>query len=176
MATAKKRAAREQIVKLPERIMLDSGVVIRALEHGNPARKHDARVPDCRELWERALRECSVLMPPFVVLEVLAGDGAVSQFPIVRTVEHVAFSYQVAEQMARWAAPDIQKRLARETTTSRRVVSYDAMIVGTAEFHRADVLVTLDDDVKALAKLAGVRVAEPRELLGGTTRNLFPGT
>lgn len=172
MATDKKKTARKSVA-LPERIMLDSGVVIRALEHANPARTGDARVPDCRELWVRALRECRVLMPPFVVLEVLAGDGAAPQFPIVRTVEHVAFSYQAAELMAGWAAPDVQKRLAKETKTARRVVKYDALIVGTAQFHRADVLVTLDDDVKALAKLARVPVAEPKDLLRGTQGDLF---
>jgi predicted nucleic acid-binding protein len=175
VATARKKGARKRVA-LPERIMLDSGVVIRALEHANPARKDDQRVSDCRELWVRVLRECRVLMPPFVVLEVLAGDGAAPQFPIVRTVEHVAFSYQAAELMAGWAAPDVQKRLARETKTARRVVKYDALIVGTAQFHRADVLVTLDEDVKALAKLAGVRAEEPRDLLQGAQGDLFAGS
>jgi predicted nucleic acid-binding protein len=153
--------------------MLDSGVIIRALEHANPARKGDPRVADCRTLWERALRECRVLMPPFVVLEVLAGDGAPPQFPIVKSVEHVAFSYQAAEKMAAWAGPEVKKRLARETKTARRVVNYDALIVGTAAFYAADVLVTLDEGVKALAKLANVRTAEPKEILKGTQETLF---
>ena len=167
-----KRRARKPAA-LPARIMLDSGVVIRALEYANPARAGDARVSDCRTLWVRALKECRVLMPPFVVLEVLGGDGAPPQFPIARAVEHVAFSYQAAELMARWSTPDMKKRLARETKTARRVVTYDALIVGTAQFHQADVLVTLDDDVKALAKLARVHVAEPKDLLWGTQGNLF---
>lgn len=38
-----------------------------------------------------------VALQPFVVLEVLAGDGGAPQFPIARTVEQVAFSYQAAE-------------------------------------------------------------------------------
>lgn len=42
-----------------------------------------------------------------------------------------------------------------------------------AQFHRADVLVTLDEDVKALAKLARVRVADPKELLHGSQAQLF---
>lgn len=172
MASVRKKKARKPVA-LPERIMLDSGVVIRALEYSNPARKDDERVTDCRDLWVRALRECRVLMPPFVVLEVLGGDGAAPRFPVVRSVEHVAFSYQAAELMAAWAAPDVQKRLARETKTVRRVVTYDALIVGTAQFYRADVLVTLDDDVKALAKLARVPVAEPKDLLRGTQGSLF---
>lgn len=153
--------------------MLDSGVIIRALEHSNPARKGDPRVADCRTLWERALRESRVLMPPFAVLEVLAGDDAPPQFPVVKSVEHVAFSYQAAEKMAAWASPDIRKRLAHETKTARRVVNYDALIVGTAAFYAADVLVTLDAGVKAMAKLANVRTAEPNELLKGTQGQLF---
>lgn len=172
MATRERGPAR--VATLPERLMLDSGVVIRALEHANPARKGDPRVADCRSLWERALRECRILMPPFVVLEVLAGDSASPRFPIVSSVVHVAFAYQAAERMAKWAGPDAKKRLARETKTARRIVSYDALIVGTAAFHEAEVLVTLDADVKALAKLAGVRAVEPKELLRGTQGKLFP--
>lgn len=158
---------------LPERIMLDSGVLIRALEYNNPSRKSDVRVGDCRALWVRALRECRVLMPPFVVLEVLAGDSAAPQFPVVRSVEHVAFSYQAAEQMAQWTKPSALKRLARDTKSTRRIVGYDALIVGTAQFHRVDMLVTLDQDVKALAKLARVPFAEPGDLLRGTQGDLF---
>ena len=173
MATRKRAPAKPAV--LPDRIMLDSGVIIRALEHSNPARKGDPRVADCRTLWERALREARVLMPPFVVLEVLAGDGAPPQFPVVKSVEHVAFSYQAAEKMAAWAGADIRKRLARETNTARRVVNYDALIVGTAAFYAADVLVTLDEGVKAMAKLASVRTAEPKELLKGTQGTLFSG-
>ncbi len=54
---------------------------------------------------------------------------------------------------------------------------YDALIVGTAQFHGADVLVTLDEDVVSLAKLARVRVAEPKELLRWTQGELaYPGS
>lgn len=91
----------------------------------------------------------------------------------MKSVEHVAFSYQAAEKMAAWAGPEVKKRLARETKTARRVVNYDALIVGTAAFYAADVLVTLDEGVKAMAKLANVRTAEPKELLKGTQATLF---
>lgn len=77
--------------------------------------------------------------------------------------------------MAAWAGPEIRKRLARETKTARRVVNYDALIVGTAAFHAADVLVTLDEGVKAMAKLASVRTAEPNDLLKGRQETLFSG-
>lgn len=158
---------------LPERVMLDAGVIIRALEHGNPSRKADPHVADCRTLWERALRECRVLMPPFVVLEVLASEGAPDEFPIVKSIEHVAFSYQAAEQMAKWARGEAKKRVSRDAKTARRAFNHDALLVGTAAFHEAEVLVTLDEGVKALAKLARVRVAEPSDLLKGTQGKLF---
>lgn len=100
-----------------------------------------------------------------------AGDGA-PPFPVVKSVEHVAFSYQAAEKMAAWAGADTGSA-SRATKTARRVVNYDALIVGTAAFYAADVLVTLDEGVKAMAKLANVRTAEPKELLKGTQGALF---
>lgn len=161
--------------KLPARIMLDSGVVLRALDHESPTRKKDPHVKECRELWSRALQECRVLIPPFVVLELLAGQRGATAFPVVRAIEHVAFSYQVAEQMAAWATPSASAETAKATSTSRRVVGYDALIVGTAKFHGADVLVTLDDAVVALATAAGMNVARPRELLSWQQQSLpFP--
>jgi predicted nucleic acid-binding protein len=175
-AKTRKNADREPTT-LPERIMLDSGVVIRALEHANPSRRDDPRIFDCRELWMRALRESRVLLPPFVVLEVLGSsprDSDGPPLPVVRAVEHVPFSYQAAEQIARKAGAEVKKRLSRATKgKTRGAVSHDALIVGTAAFHGADVLVTLDEDVKALAKLARVPVAEPKDLLRGTQRSLF---
>jgi predicted nucleic acid-binding protein len=175
----KKATGATDVRGLPERIMLDSGVVIRALEHDNPSRRDDPRLFDCRELWMRALRESRVLLPPFVVLEVLA-SGESPPLPLVRAVEHVPFSYQAAEQIAKKAGSDVKRRAAKDAARDgkrgkkpRSVVSHGALIVGTAAFHGADVLVTLDEDVKALAKLARVPVAEPKELLRGTQRSLF---
>lgn len=153
--------------------MLDAGVIIRALDHENPARRGDAAVADCRTLWERSLRESRVLMPPFVFLEVLAGAGGQAPFPVVGSVEHVGFSYRAAEMMAPWVRPATGKRAAKDARSPRNVVGYDALIVGTAAFHEVEVLVSLDAGVKALGKLAGVRVVEPHELLKGTQGKLF---
>lgn len=195
---------------LPERLVFDATVLLFALEHENPKRKDDPRVADCREVWERSLREARVLLPPFVLLEVLAGgddDDAVPvpkaakaaakgrkpkgskaadetkkarpakrvelAFPLVRAVEHVAFTYQVAERMAAWARPQVLASIAKEEGVPRRVVGHDALVVGVADFYRADVVVTLDPATKRLAKLAGVRAAEPRDLLRGTQREMF---
>lgn len=172
MAKATKEPRRR---KLPARIMMDAGVIVRALDHESGARKKDPRAKECRELWTRALQECRVLVPPFVVLELLAGQRGAPAFPVVRAIEHVAFSYQVAEQMAAWAAPTAHAEVAKRTGASRRVVGFDALVVGTAKFHGADVLVTLDDDVLALAASAGVPAARPRELLTWQQQSLpFP--
>lgn len=89
MATRKRAPAKPAV--LPDRIMLDSGVIIRALEHANSARKGDPRVVDCRRLWERALRECRVLPPPRDRLSA-CGDGAahaaLTPDPWRRPIEH----------------------------------------------------------------------------------------
>lgn len=153
--------------------MIDAGVILRALDHENPVRRGDATVADCRTLWERALRESRVLMPPFVFLEVLAGAGGRAPFPVVSSVEHVGFSYRAAEIMAPWVRPATGKRGKRDPKSTRNVVGYDALIVGTAAFHEVEVLVSLEPGIKALGKLAGVRVVEPHELLKGTQGKLF---
>jgi predicted nucleic acid-binding protein len=158
--------------QFPARMMLDSGVIIRALDYKNPSRKQDPWVRDCRAIWERALSESIVLMPPLVLLELMSGEGAPPEFPNVGAIEHVGFSYQVAEQMAKWAKPKAGKKVAKETNTTRRVVQYDMLIVGTAAFYKADMLVTLDEDVKKLAKLAKVRAEDPKVVLRGTQTEL----
>jgi hypothetical protein len=90
--------------------MLDTGVLIRALEYDNPKRSNDERVADCRAVWTQALRENTILIAANSVLEVLWGDSTFEQFPIVEAVEHVGFTYQVAERMASWARPAVLNR------------------------------------------------------------------
>jgi predicted nucleic acid-binding protein len=55
---------------------------------------------------------------------------------------------------------------------ARKVVNYDALIVGIAAFHGASVLVSLDQGMKKMGALAGVRVVEPNALLSGQQREI----
>ena len=171
--------------------MFDATVLF-ALEHENPA--------EGRPRWRTAAksgsvaREARVLLPPFVLLEALAGgddDDAVPvpkaakaaakgrkpkgskaadetkkarpakrvelAFPLVRAVEHVAFTYQVAERMAAWARPQVLASIAKEEGVPRRVVGHDALVVGVADFYRADVVVTLDPPRSAPRSSPGAR-------------------
>jgi hypothetical protein len=183
-ARSRGHAARSnQLAHLPKRIMLDSPIVIMALEYDNPRRQTDPKVQDARELWERALVECTVLLPPFVVLDLLLG-GVQAPLPALRNLMHVAFTYEVAESMSSWAsAPLPTKATARKagtrnaaarTPNARDGMRYEALIVGTAKFYGAEVLVTHDAATAALATAAGLRVADPSALLRWTQRGL-PG-
>jgi predicted nucleic acid-binding protein len=163
---------------LPKRIMLDANVIIMALEYDNPRLRSDPKVKDARELWERALAECTVLLPPFIVLELLLG-GVSTPLPALRNLMHVAFTYEVAESMGSWASmpapgPKLRRAMKVESGADARNGRYDALIVGTAKFYGADVLVTQDVATKAIAKAAGVVTQAPAELLRWTQRGL-PG-
>ena len=163
---------------LPKRMMLDASVIIMALEHDNPRLRRDPTVKDARELWERALAECTVLLPPFIVLELLLG-GVSTPLPALRNLMHVAFTYEVAESMGNWASMPAPGTNAQRTGKTQAIAAarsgrYDALIVGTAKFYGADVLVTRDAATKAMAKAAGVVTQDPAELLRWTQRGL-PG-
>jgi hypothetical protein len=184
---------------LPARLMFDAATVIMALEYENPARRRDQRVRDARELWERALRECTVLVPPFVVLA-LQSHGAGAPLPPIRNLMHVAFTYEVAESMIEWAhrltaapllAPRKRSSKARAVKQpppsveaqasvsvlgpdATKAANFDVALVGCAKFYAADVLISFDAALRAIGHAAGVESVEPSALLRWTQRAL-PG-
>ncbi len=72
---------------------------------------------DCRQLWERALRECRVLMPPFVVLEVLASEARRMSSRSSNRSSTSRSRIEAAEQMAKWA--QAKRRSDSHATTTK---------------------------------------------------------
>jgi predicted nucleic acid-binding protein len=139
-------------------MLLDTGVFIRALEHDTAKHAADPRTVDSRDFWMAALRPSSrttLLIAAPTVLEFRLGPGA-PPLPMVDRVEYVAFTASAAEQMASWATGPVIKSVMTATGLTRRLVEYDALIVACAKFGRADLIVSLDDDVHQLSKDAGI--------------------
>ena len=63
--------------------------------------------------------------------------------------------------MSKWATTQALVEVRDATGNTRRVVQYDALIVGTARANGVDCLVTYDHDIKALAQKADVMTREP---------------
>jgi predicted nucleic acid-binding protein len=63
--------------------------------------------------------------------------------------------------MATWATTEAIREVRNSSSNSRRIVTYDALIVGTARAHNADAVVAYDDGVHKLAAKAGVACHEP---------------
>lgn len=148
---------------IPARFLIDSGVFMRALEPNMPKWSHKPETGQCRQLWEAATREPrrhTVLISALTLLEFRIAPHQ-PRAPSLRAVEYVAFDDIVADDMARWCKPDIIEDVRKETGTSRRVVAYDALIVASARVHRAECVVSLDEDIHRLAKHANVPSCPP---------------
>jgi hypothetical protein len=76
--------------------------------------------------------------------------------------------------MADWATTDAIREVRDGTSTPRRIVAYDALIVGTARAYNADCIVADDQDMKKLAAKAGIDCREPSHFRPDPT--LFRGT
>ncbi len=165
--------------KFPPRLLLDTGVFIRTLEHDSDTYKNDPGTKDCRDLWIALSQtaKTEVLVAAVTVLEYMRGpSGAAAKPvapPVVPRVIYASFHYRVAIDMADWATTDAIKEIRDGTATSRRIVAYDALIVGTARAYNADCIVAYDTDVKKLAAKAGVDCREPSHFRQDPT--LFSG-
>jgi predicted nucleic acid-binding protein len=148
--------------KFPARLLLDTGILIRALEHDREPHKSDPRTRDCRDLWVAlaSTSKTDVLIAAPSLLEYLRGPKA-PEPPIVPGVIYASFDYLVAQDMASWATTATIKEVRDRAANTRRIVTYDALIVGTARFYGADFIVSYDEDVQKLAAKARVGCCEP---------------
>lgn len=160
-------------------MLLDTSVFIRALEHDKDAHRADPRVTDCRDLWVALLRSdrTEVLISALSVLEFLRGPAAPA-LPVLPGIIWASFDYRVALDMCKWATPNVIAGVRDVGGNTRRVVSYDALIVGTASAYHADCIVTYDADMKSLAAKASIACYEPAHFRADPTlfgmKQLFP--
>ena len=153
--------------KFEERMLLDTSVMILALEYDNPARVDDPHLKDCRELWVDLLAssDTTVYIASLTLLEFLRFPNA-TQPPPAKKVVYAGFDYRTAIDTSKWATTANLKDIRDGQGTTRRVVSYDALIVGTARAYNVDCIVTLDAGVHSLANKAGLTSREPAYFRG----------
>lgn len=147
---------------LPQRLRLDSGVLIRALEHASEVHRQDPRTKDCRTLWETALRaKREILIAAPTVVEIRAKRGA-PPLPVVKQVRVVPFHGSVADDLIHWGGEDALQEVVQASGAHRKLVRFDAMIVACARWHQADCLVSVDErHMPKLSAMAGIDFHTP---------------
>jgi predicted nucleic acid-binding protein len=149
---------------LPSRLLLDTGVLIRALGH----KPSDARSPACRRLLHEIIEQrktALVAAPTIAELERgLPDPGAYpDELPRVRHVLVVAFDERCANVLATKFANPITAGMAAATGVPHNYIKYDAMIVACAVRWEADHLVTLDNATMRPLAAPHIRVLEPAD-------------
>lgn len=146
---------------LPQRALVDTGVVIRALGE----RPHDPSAEACEAFWTAMLensREILIAAPSLA--EMIRHEGKDS-FPRRRGVEVVAFDDRAAQELGR-RFPERVLQLERDVTKlPKHYIKYDALIVACAVRHKATHVVTLDNPLTSLAGKAGLQVVPPTVFL-----------
>jgi hypothetical protein len=128
---------------IPERVLVDTGVMIRALEssHWTP---DNQRGLDCREFWEAALSRRSrrlLVAAPSVTELLLKPPG--TDLPRHRQVEPVSFDFVAAQVLARYVPQAVIQ--SKKGSFTKDAIRYDALIVACAKRHNASAVVSLDN-------------------------------
>ncbi|OGQ25625.1 MAG: hypothetical protein A2138_22525 [Deltaproteobacteria bacterium RBG_16_71_12] len=145
---------------LPERPLLDTGILIRALREYT-----DAHTETCVAFLKALLDENKdILIAAPTLAEVVRGNAATT-LPAVAGITVVGFDKQAAEILGKGLPAPVLKEEAAQAGKTGMQIKYDAMIAACAARHRADVVVTLDDDMAKLAARLRVAVARPADYL-----------
>jgi len=155
---------------LPQRALVDTGVLIRALGE----RPSDPNSPVCEAFWTAMLensRELLIAAPSLAEMIRQEGKGS---FPRRRGVEVVAFDDRAAQELGR-RFPERVLQLERDATSlPKHYIKYDALIVACAIRHKATHVITLDGPMTSLAGKAGIQVVAPTVFLRAQLK--IPGT
>lgn len=154
---------------LPPRILLETGVLIRAI--GGFQDKHTAH---CIEVADRIVQQSRTILAAAPSLAELLRVDYSRRFPKVSGLEVIAFDRAAAELVGRHYPATEIKALAAALGIRQGLVKVDAMVVACAVRHRADAIVALDDDIKKIAKKFGADCHAPIDLL--PTQAKLPGT
>lgn len=160
--------------QLPNVMMLDTGVLIRALE----PRHTDPKAPVCKALLEAALRSSRrilVAAPSITEIERVPPDLAErTPLPRTRNVVVVALDDRAALEAARVMTRDDLKDVV---VGERLVAKFDALIVGCALRWAAGVLVTLDGELARRYRLETsekLRIVDPYSFVSPSPLLPFP--
>lgn len=137
---------------LPRRAALDTGVMLRGFWPQERAFAEDPRTPICRAFVT------SMLDAGFSLLVSAVSIAEALRFPERRTVPRVpgievlAFDDQAAQVFATSLRMDALRAVQAETGGRRPTILFDALIVASAVRYRADMIVSIDDDIAPLAE------------------------
>lgn len=139
--------------------MLDTSILVAALD-----KREEEHSALCAELFDGLLARKSrvTLIAPHSVAELLHGPSK-TKLPRTRQVLVVSFDELAAQILGEDFPSDVLKLWERANGTPRGYYKYDALILASAKRHRASYLLTLDDNMIALGKLAGIKTAHPRD-------------
>jgi predicted nucleic acid-binding protein len=150
---------------LPSSMMLDTGVLLRALGH----RPTDAKSAVCRDLLTEAVaRGRRILVAAPSLAEITRGrpeTGATPHpVPRSRNLVVVAFDQRAAEVAGAKLPIDVLREFANQDGVPLTYLKYDALIVASAVRWGAACLVTVDAKMKArYGHLIDVRTPESFE-------------
>jgi len=144
---------------LPEKCLLDTGVLIRAL-----GQRQDAESEVCRDFFDAMLlAKKIILVAAPTVAEMLRGNP--QKLPRTRSIIVVAFDREAAELLGTEIPVAVLKETAKTTGLPHTYMKFDGMIVACAKRWQADCIVALDSDHTKLASHISMTVNHPRDFL-----------
>ncbi len=146
-------------LRIPHRVMIDTGVLIRALEYAS--HENDPRAAVCRAFWTTALRRTTaqMLIAAPSVTELLIKPNH-EPIPLTRRVQVVSFDGTAARMLAEAFRGAVFQSMRGEF--AKDAIRYDCLIAACARKHGAMALVSLDTKLMRRAcEAVGVRYCTP---------------
>lgn len=143
---------------LPEKCLLDTGVLIRALRQ-----RSDADTSACRAFFDAMVNSNGkrMLVAAPTVAEMLRGHPR--PLPRTRSLSVVPFDLRAAELLGTKMPISVLKAQRFDINLPLSYLKYDAMIAACAKRWEAECIVALDTDHVVLARHVGLPVCHPRQ-------------
>ncbi|PCH53994.1 MAG: hypothetical protein COC22_01200 [Flavobacteriaceae bacterium] len=142
--------------RLPNRCLMDTGVLIRALRQ-----REDADTADCTDFFEAMVTLGNTILIAAPTLAEVLRERPETVIPSTRHVVVVPFDRRAAEMLADKMPTATQRAQAAATNVSRSYIKYDAMIAACAGRWDAKVIIALDGDHRKLAPKVGLESRPP---------------
>lgn len=156
--------------QLPDRILFDTGVFVRAFEQRN-----DPRTPDCKKVWDEVQKQKkSILIAAPTLAEILRSQPAGTPLPRLPGVVVVPFDSDAAILLGGALSMTTLRAVGKEAGTTLTPLKYDSMILACAARHNAAAVATLDPNMSRLAAALDLAAFDPVAFL--TRQRTLPGT
>ena len=153
---------------LPSRALLDTGVILRAHDLGDP----HATDPLSKLVWEGMLgNSASILIAAPSLAEILRYRAG-TPFPVVSGVEVVDFDDEAARIIGEKMPMDVLIEVMKHGDR-KSYLKFDTLILACAVRHKAECVVALDKEHHRLAPHAGIPVRTPPDFESKAPTQLF---